>query len=192
MGYEIRRHYFEGVGVVFVYTYKQTSGPFPQAGTAPVVLRIEPTIRPLSRPFGLGRSLRLVHSALTRSIAPLGKGMLSRCAGSFFPTQIALSAVQMCLNVLHGSIARFGGGIARTMKLFELSLQGALRFSPHPFGARPGETSGCAPRAASGLTLDTFASSRWSQAAQTHPNGRNQTQSATEKKGVGRRMFLTQ
>jgi hypothetical protein len=30
--------------------------------------------------------------------------------------------------------------------------KGALRFSPHPFGARL--QAGCAPRAASGLTVD--------------------------------------
>jgi hypothetical protein len=31
-------------------------------------------------------------------------------------------------------------------------VKGPLRFSPHPFGARL--QAGCAPRAASGLTLD--------------------------------------
>ncbi|MDQ0655199.1 hypothetical protein [Pseudomonas cedrina] len=31
-------------------------------------------------------------------------------------------------------------------------VKGLLRFSPHPFGARL--QAGCAPRAASGLTLD--------------------------------------
>lgn len=57
----------------FKHKQLQRLGPFPQAGTAPVVLRIEPTIKLLSRPFGLGRSLRLVLPL--RSSAPLGKSI---------------------------------------------------------------------------------------------------------------------
>ena len=40
-------------------------------------------------------------------------------------------------------------------------VKGPLRFSPHPFGARL--QAGCAPRAASGLTLDQTKLKRHSQ-----------------------------